>query len=124
MIEINLPVPPSVNALYANRKGGGGRFKTKAYRDWIANADAYFLAQRRRLDPEFISAPYELEIRIPKATRGDADNRVKAVSDFLVRVQVTPDDRHCQKVTIERDASVPALICLVRVLPSTVNARS
>ena len=37
-MQINLPCPPSVNAMYYNRKRGGGgrgRVKSAKYRDWL-----------------------------------------------------------------------------------------
>ena len=97
---INLPVPPSVNALYANRKGGRGpgRYKTATYKAWLANADTYYLAQKRRVDP--VSGPAIVTIRIPANTRGDVSNRIKAAEDFLVSRGITNDDRHNHKVSI------------------------
>lgn len=36
-LSLVLPLPPSVNNLYANRRGGG-RVKTRDYRGWLAEA--------------------------------------------------------------------------------------
>jgi Holliday junction resolvase RusA-like endonuclease len=93
--------PPSVNALYAN--GKRGRYKTKAYKDWLAVAGRDYLAQMRKL--EEVRGPYTVAISLPRGIRGDIDNRAKAAIDFMVSVGLTDDDRFCQKVTVTRDPS-------------------
>ena len=102
-MQINLPCPPSVNAMYYNRRRGGGgrgRIKSAKYRDWLRDADAYLMVQKRRLVP--ITGPYEVRIIVPRG-RPDLDNLNKAVIDFLVSRELTPDDKHCCKITTERD---------------------
>jgi Holliday junction resolvase RusA-like endonuclease len=49
-----------------------------------------------------LSGPLEVCIRLPRQTRGDVSNRIKAVEDYLVSRQVTDDDRFNARVTIER----------------------
>jgi crossover junction endodeoxyribonuclease RusA len=109
-MRINLPTPPSVNALYRN-VNGRGRVKSSAYKAWLIDADAYFLVQKRRLTP--VNGQYELAIKVPNV-RGDIDNRIKAISDFLVSREITPDDRHCQRVSVERDAGMDC--CRVEII--------
>lgn len=88
---ISIPVPPSVNQMYGNRQGRGrGRYKTKAYKDWIEAAGWQIKAQR--VTP--VDSKYRMFLSLPKI-RGDADNRLKGVSDLLVALGLTPDDRHC-----------------------------
>lgn len=101
---IRLPVPPSVNALYANRKRGRGygRVKTGGYRQWIADADKWLLAQWRGLETHSVSGPCAIAIRVPKL-RGDISNRIKAAEDFLVSRLITSDDSNNRKVSIEVD---------------------
>lgn len=112
-VVLRLPVPPSVNAAYRNT--ARGRCKTKAYTDWLAEADALFMTQKRGLRP--INGPCELSIRIPAKTRGDASNRIKLAEDFLVSRQITGDDKHNRKVSIERDASLTD-DCVVTITPA------
>ena len=97
---LRLPVPPSVNALYFNRKGGKGRgrIKTPAYRSWLAEADGWYLTQRRQVQCQ--SGKLHIEIRLPPI-RGDATNRIKAAEDYLVSRGITGDDRHNHKVSVE-----------------------
>lgn len=94
-----LPMPPSLNAMFRN-VAGVGRVKTKAYKAWLKEADDYYWMQKSKIKP--VEGEYKLTIRVPKTMRGDADNRIKAVSDYLVSREITPDDRHCQSFTIER----------------------
>jgi Holliday junction resolvase RusA-like endonuclease len=98
--------------MYGNRKGG--RYKTAAYRDWTRRADALLLTQKRSLVK--FTGELEVHIRLPKGTRGDVDNRIKAISDFLVSREVTGDDRHNWRVTIER--SLDGLDCEVEIIGS------
>lgn len=92
-----LPVPPSVNGLYANVPGVG-RVKTVRYRQWLKLADSFLMAQKIRKAEGCI----ELRIMLPQSTRGDVSNRIKAVEDYLVSRQITPDDKHNWKVSAER----------------------
>lgn len=99
MTVITLPLPPSVNAMYRNVRGVG-RVKTQEYKRWVAVADSYFFTQKRNITG--ITGKYDLHIRIPILMKGDVDNRIKPISDYLVARGVTPDDKHCMKVSIER----------------------
>lgn len=100
-MNLTLPVPPSVNTMFRNVPKVG-RVKTKVYRKWLQEADQYFLMQKKRIAE--IRGEYEVSIKLPKTTRGDVDNRTKAILDFLASREVTGDDRNCRKVTIERSA--------------------
>lgn len=113
---LRLPLPPSVNSLYYNRKYGKGRGRilTPAYRKWIAEADKWLLMQKRGLKP--LSGKLEIQIKLPEI-RGDASNRIKAAEDFLVSRELTGDDRHNHKVSVE---IVPELdCCIVEITPLT-----
>jgi Holliday junction resolvase RusA-like endonuclease len=110
MITLTLPLPPSVNASTRN-VAKVGRVKTAAYRNWIAEADASYMEQKRGVKP--LTGPYTFHMWVPQNMRGDVDGRLKAAIDYLVRVELTPDDRHCQKVTVERWHMVEEGKCLV-----------
>lgn len=111
-----LPVPPSVNALYANRKFGRGvgRYKTREYRDWLTQADICFSAQKLGREPT-MTGPLEVEIRLPKI-RGDVSNRIKAAEDYLVSRLITGDDKNNRKVTAEIDESLGEF-CHITITP-------
>lgn len=107
MVTLDLPVPPSVNAAYGNRrnikgqKRGRGRFKTKVYEKWLIQADASYMLQKRGLPK--IAGKLIVEIKLPATVKGDASNRIKVLEDYLVSRKITGDDRDNWKVSIERD---------------------
>ena len=117
MIILTLPTPPSVNALYANRKRGRGRgrIKTKAYRDWLVQADKWLLTQKRNLPKEPVAGNLKLIITIPMSKRSDASNFVKAPEDFLVSRMITGDDRNNWEVTVKKDTLLDC--CFIEILP-------
>lgn len=90
MIYYLSELPPSVNAMYAQE--GKQRFKSREYNIWILKA-------RREL---YRCVPYECkkfscDVRVPfcMKTKGDIDNRGKAILDTFVQNKLIPDDRHC-----------------------------
>lgn len=111
VFAVNLPLPPSANALFANAKGRG-RVKTKAYKAWLDEARYHLItAWRAAGKPEWPTAtPMQIVIRlgIEGRTR-DAGNCVKAIEDALVRELPIPDDRWNDRLLIERDESIPGL---------------
>lgn len=88
-------VPPSLNSMYMYLRKG--RVTTREYEAWKT-------AMGKELLPiqPIKSEKYALYIQIPRKTRGDIDNRIKAISDLLVSVGATPDDRHMDRLQIER----------------------
>ena len=88
-------VPPSLNMMFHYVRKG--RVLTKEYREW-----------RKAMSKELLPVTplkcekYSLEIQVPRKTRGDIDNRIKAISDLLVEVGATPDDRHMDECRIVR----------------------
>jgi len=86
--SFTLPIPPSVNHLYANI--ARGRAKTRKYLDWITEA-AIELNQQHV--PE-ITPPYKVEYAVgrPDKRKRDVANMEKALSDLLVTQGVLTDD--------------------------------
>jgi crossover junction endodeoxyribonuclease RusA len=120
-ISLELPTPPSVNAMFANSKNGKGRgrFPTQTYKRWLAEADARFLVQKWRVLGKIpVPPPCEISIRLPAKTRGDVSNRIKACEDYLVSRGITQDDKHNRKVTIERDETLTDGLCLITITPA------
>ncbi len=102
ILTFRLPAPPSVNALYINRKHGTGygRIKSPAYRAWITQADKQYLVQG--LGRHRMSGRYRVEIAVPEG-RKDIDGYAKAILDWMVSRQITDDDKFLAKLTIEID---------------------
>ncbi len=123
MIVFDLPLPPSVNNLYVNIPGRG-RTKAPSYRLWCNTAGVEAKIQKLGWDYQVLAAhqgiildqKYRLAIDVPENMRGDVSNRIKAVEDLLVSLQLTPDDRKSHSVTINRVDGVPKGRCLVRIL--------
>ena len=79
--------PPSVNALFHNRKKGRG--KTLAYQNWRAITD------RELRDQPSWHVPGKVKIRLEVyGSRADADNLCKAPIDALVGAGRIQDDRN------------------------------
>jgi Holliday junction resolvase RusA-like endonuclease len=99
---IKLPIPPSVNALYTNRKTGRGygRRKSAAYRAWWRKAIDLVTYQNIAKSFPLVSGPSSIAIRLPAGMRGDISNRIKAAEDFLVAIGATGDDRYNRHVSI------------------------
>lgn len=92
MIELTLPMPPSVNAMFKDRRAGGGRTraKSKKYRDWLIEAGTILMIQR----PPKITGDVVVDYTFgPRHRLADVFNREKAVSDLLVKHGVIEDDR-------------------------------
>lgn len=109
MITLSLPIPPSANNLFVNSKRG--RYKSQRYRDWEAEAESC-LWQQKPFD--VVIGAYEVEITLPEMIRGDIDNRIKGLVDFMADKGITPDDKHMWKVSIERNPNVEPGWCHVR----------
>lgn len=96
-MTLRLPIPPSVNSLYANIPGVG-RITSKRYKAWQKEAGWQILIQR----PNKVWGPYKLVITVPQKMRGDIDGRLKGIIDLLVTHRVTQDDKLLASVSIKR----------------------
>lgn len=84
---LDIPKPPSVNRF---KKHFGN--KSNCVVKWGAQADAFLRAAGKY--PRIIGA-YELLVTFPLKEFGkwDADNRLKALCDWLQRVEIVENDR-------------------------------
>jgi Holliday junction resolvase RusA-like endonuclease len=99
VIELALPLPPSVNALW--RSARGRVFKSARYKDWIAQADNWFVHAKYRKRGS-ITGPFTAHIVLDRSRRrGDCDNRVKPVLDILQSWGVIENDKLAEKVSVE-----------------------
>jgi Holliday junction resolvase RusA-like endonuclease len=105
-IRLELPLPPSVNALYANVPGKG-RVKTKAYREWIRAASAHVLTQRFN---ERIDGSFSAGIDIFQRAGGDLDGRLKAIFDFCKLVGAIKDDRYLFALRVDLYRGPPRVL--------------
>lgn len=112
MIQITIPLPPSLNNAFTNA-GRRGRIKSPEYRIWCDNADLLFKV-RSAVMPR-IEGTYGVMICVPLRMRGDIDNRIKPIVDLLVRSGKVDDDSKMQFVSVHRRDFVEAKTARVTV---------
>jgi Holliday junction resolvase RusA-like endonuclease len=107
-----LQMPPGVNNLYANRRGGG-RFRTERYEGWTEEAG--WLVRQQRVPP--IGGPVALSIcaGIPKRKR-DLDGIFKATCDLLTDCEIIEDDSLIVEIGGKWDRAVAPgeMVCTIR----------
>jgi Holliday junction resolvase RusA-like endonuclease len=111
-VIIDLPTPPSVNALYRNVPGHG-RVKTERYRTWAAAAGWEIARQR----PGKVRGRYAIRLTVERTDnrRRDLANLIKAAEDLLVTHDVIEDDSLCQEIHMAWSRSVTG--CRVEITP-------
>jgi crossover junction endodeoxyribonuclease RusA len=116
MIELRLPLPPSVNGLYANIPGRG-RVKSARYRTWL-NAAGWKLAEQK---PKKVAGDYQLWIwaERPDNRRRDLGNLEKPISDLLVVHGVVTDDSRCAELHVYWQGA--GRECVVRIEPAEAS---
>ena len=109
MIQLTLPLAPSVNALW--RITGSRMYKTKLYKDWLEEA-GWMIKQQTK---QTIDGEYALHIRTKKTNkRRDLDNILKATSDLLVNLHIVEDDSQCVALAAEwaKEATEPMVVTI------------
>ena len=100
--RLDLPVPPSANNLFVNRRPGQGRARGPSYRAWLKEAGWEVKLQR----PPTLNPPLRVRVRVHidaqlKLNR-DIDNTIKPILDLLVKMGVIADDVLVDELTIVR----------------------
>ena len=96
MLKLDLPLPPSTNAIW--RSLGKRVVRSRRYREWLDEADALTLFTRAKHSR--IDGAFEVEIVLDASRRaGDLDNRLKPILDYLQRLGIVQDDALCQRLT-------------------------
>lgn len=114
VLVLNLPLPPSTNKLYANVPGQG-RVRTREYRRWsIAALNYSWLSKPQGGFPRFEGA-FDIQITVALKMRGDIDNRIKPLLDFLASAGIIENDKHAHGASIARSADIRAGMCRVHV---------
>ena len=113
MITLDLPAPPSVNRMR--------RIDLAAHRlalAWARTADNIVMAQRTRMAAKSIKGPFELHVVIDATrTRMDLDNGLKALIDYLRRIEVIEDDgqKYMRRLVVELGEAPEG--CRITLLP-------
>jgi Holliday junction resolvase RusA-like endonuclease len=110
--RFEIPLPPSVNAMYANAPGKG-RIKTAKYKSWKTDAGWILRMQkpRKTLSPVAVT----IAMRRPSAS-SDLDNRFKATIDLLTGI-VLGDDKQVIRITGEWADVEGAVVTVEEVAP-------
>lgn len=118
MIQLELPTPLSVNALYKNipKKKGvkrRGRAITEEYSAWKDLAGHLLNTQH----PPELKGPVRLTYQFTTSSRADLGNLEKCVTDLLVKHRVIEDDKPAivKSITLEWSESVAG--CRVTIKP-------
>ena len=107
---VDLPLPPSVNELTVNLKGGG-RAKSAKYKAWLEEARWHVMtAWRAAGKPEWPEVPLRMKLELGlEGRKRDAGNCLKAVEDLLVANMPIPDDRWNDHITIARNETITGI---------------
>lgn len=112
-MTFDLPMPPSVNGMFATDFKTKRRFKTKAYAAWQVVAGKALCRQYAEMGSPPVHRPVAIRIRLGLNYHSDIANREKAVTDLLVANLEMPDDRYIERVLIERDQSIEGAIVTI-----------
>lgn len=108
---VELLPPPSVNEMYRNVQKRG-RVKTTGYKRWCVYACAAIKGRVPAKD--CVRGKFAVAINLPKAMRGDIDNRVKGILDALVTSGRIDDDKHLDELHVCRRAEQDFAVVVVR----------
>ena len=101
-IEIDLPVPPSVNR--ARRIDWS---QHRQHKQWVRSADVLILAARGRSHqpvPRAMAGAFEATVILSeKHTRIDLDNSLKCLLDYAKRIELIVDDgpKYLRRLVVE-----------------------
>lgn len=108
---LDLPMPPSVNAIWRARRGqGGGKpqfYLDAKYKAWKLQCDGIYMATRPKVR---LATPVKVDLHFDwHAVRkhSDLDNRQKAVLDWLQRVGILENDNQVRSLTANWGENMP-----------------
>lgn len=114
-IIIDLPMPPSVNRIWRHNKAGPKKVSlSHEYMAWKKSADVLSMQLGQFRGVKTIVGKFVVTITVQRC-RGDLDNRIKGVLDYLQSRAVIVDDKYCERITVQW-GEAPAG-CRVKVVP-------
>jgi hypothetical protein len=72
--------------------------KTPCVRAWVGEADYHLWAARKVRPIEPVSGPFEVELEFRRSDRGDLDNPIKPLLDWLQRVELIENEKWCDRI--------------------------
>lgn len=108
-VEIDLPIPPSINRLWV--PVNGGMVRSERYRTWWRAAGNELVRAR----PGRVSGAYALTLLVNRTeSKADLNNLEKAVSDLLQEHGVIENDRRGDRIELEWSNAVERCRVIVR----------
>ena len=100
---VDLPFPPSVNRIWRISKNSTRPHLDTRYASWKRVCDNLATANKRAWAP--VTGPFEAVVTLDENYRyratSDADNRLKAVMDWLQRAKLIENDKLAQRTVIQ-----------------------
>lgn len=115
MLTFRLPLPPSLNNMFATFNGR--RIPSREYKAWKADAGPKVMEQWIQQDQALPERHYALHYRVNIDHKSDIGNREKAATDLLVStIPGFPGDQWCDQISIMRDRTIEGAIVEVMQL--------
>jgi Holliday junction resolvase RusA-like endonuclease len=100
-IVLDLPMPISVNRIWRSHKAGKGHVSiSPEYQKWKKDADNLLMELGQLRGVKTIIGSFEVAVTV-KRCRGDLDNRLKGILDYLQSRTFIVDDKFCERITME-----------------------
>lgn len=100
MTIIELAMPPSLNSIWRMNRERKKMYLSDRYKTWKRDADNRYLANKKNWLP--VKGHFRAYITLDaKRRRGDCDNRIKGLLDWLQRVELIENDKLCDGVSID-----------------------
>ena len=115
---VDIPVPPSLNNAYFNKRLRSGktiRVMRPDAREW-KRATAWLIKGRVQTDQRIVGA-YDVLLELPAKMRGDSDNRLKLAIDSLVMSGRVSDDVNARETTARKCLAGDMARITVRAAP-------
>ena len=114
--RLTLPVPPSANNLFVNRRFGRGRARSPAYEVWVRTAGWTGKLQWLEQSSPRVTEGARVLIEAGVNHTRDLDNLAKPILDLLVSLGIIDDDRWVDDLRIVR-ITKDAGSCRVSIWP-------
>jgi Holliday junction resolvase RusA-like endonuclease len=89
-IVLQLPVPPSLNALWSHPPGRRRRVRSPAYSAWLTEAG--WEARRQLVGVPTIQGAFNASVSVPAISRRDTDNWTKPLFDLCQSIGAVRND--------------------------------
>lgn len=111
MIDLTLPIPPTINHYYGHR--GHTKYinrSGKVYRHLVVTE-----LNKQGLCGHFGADKVGLDITLHLPAGGDIDNRLKPLLDALEAARLFDNDRQVDEIRVRRGQRVKGGLCMVKV---------